>query len=178
MKNKHELQYKLLYSIVVAGKSAKFAKNALGRFLQDNCYSDNSPKELPFDYIKQMIADDELLGYLEYARTGNYTKLDKAFREVIKLNPETCTVEDLEAIHGIGYKTSRFFMLWTREGCRYAALDTHILKYLRSLGYDAPKSTPTSSKKYIELENIFLKICDEKKMEPRDLDYEIWQMDV
>jgi thermostable 8-oxoguanine DNA glycosylase len=63
----------------------------------------------------------------------------------------------------------------TRPGQRYACLDTHILKFLRHRGIMTPKSTPgKKSKKYIELEREFLKVCDLWNIQPYDLDLQIW----
>jgi len=73
----------------------------------------------------------------------------------LDLNLRTCTLEDLLKIHGVGNKTARFFLLHTRAGCEYAVLDTHILKWMRNRGEDVPKSTPTNSKVYRELEKRF-----------------------
>jgi thermostable 8-oxoguanine DNA glycosylase len=64
-------------------------------------------------------------------------------------------LDDLLAIHGVGNKTARFFLLHTRGG-DYAVLDTHILAWLRENGVeDAPKNTPTNTQKYKELEKKF-----------------------
>ena len=82
--------------------------------------------------------------------------------------------EELEEIHGIGPKTSRFFIMWTRPGANYAALDTHILKWLALRGHKVPKSTP-SGKKYKEIEKIFLREAAELGMSPQELDTIIWK---
>ena len=74
----------------------------------------------------------------------------------LDLDLETCTLDDLLAIHGVGNKTARFFLLHTRQGCDYAVLDTHILAWMRDNGVeDAPNNTPTNSKKYKQLEKKF-----------------------
>lgn len=90
------------------------------------------------------------------------------------LNLKTCTVADLEAIYGIGMKTARYFILHTRKNARVACLDTHILSWLSYYtGYKVPKQTPTKTK-YLELEKVFLNICDTMQMTPADLDLKIW----
>ena len=106
---------------------------------------------------------------------GCYTHKARTIYELVHsgLGLDTCTAEELEKIYGIGMKTSRCFILHSREGAQYAGLDTHILKFLRAEGYDAPKSTPPK-KKYLELEKIFLKIAKNKKKLPADLDLEVW----
>jgi thermostable 8-oxoguanine DNA glycosylase len=112
---------------------------------------------------------------LRESRTGNYTKLAACIRGLLtaKLDLATCAPIDLEAIHGIGPKTSRFFILWTRPGAEYAALDVHVLRWLRLMGHDAPKATPTGAK-YAELERVFLVLAKSFGMTPRELDHAIW----
>jgi len=48
-----------------------------------------------------------------------------------------------------------------------------MLKYLRSLNFDAPKSTPTG-KTYLRLEKIVLDIARERNMTPAELDLKVW----
>ena len=88
---------------------------------------------------------------------------------------ETCTAEDLEAIPGIGQKTSRFFITHSRPNQNYAILDTHILAWLKSLGYnDIPKSTP-AGKRYQEIEQLFLFEAKKRNVSAADLDLQIWK---
>jgi thermostable 8-oxoguanine DNA glycosylase len=55
-------------------------------------------------------------------------------------------------------KTSRFYAMHSRENAVYAVLDTHILAYMReNMGIiDAPRSTPTSQRQYLTLEQTYL----------------------
>lgn len=167
---KEELEYRLLYSMVVAGKSAKFADAAMERFL-----GDPAGDWTPFMYVEYLVTRGLLRQHLEEARTGNYTKLALAFEQVAKADIDlaTCTPTDLEAIHGIGPKTSRFFIIWTRPEASFAALDTHVLKWLRHVGHKAPKSTPSGAK-YAYFEGIFLALAKTRGMTARDLDAAIW----
>lgn len=167
-----ELQYRMLYSLVVAGKSAKFAR-AVMKKLMEGTYS------LPFDVVRQKCATGKLRAWLEAAGTGNYSKMEKAFREIVLLwdqglDLRTCTPEELETVHGLGRKTSRFFIVWTRENANVAALDVHVLRWLREKGYNAPRNTPASAKKYAALEQAFLKEAAALGKTPQELDQEIW----
>ena len=63
--------------------------------------------------------------------------------------------------------------LYDLRNAEYAALDVHILRWMKSLGYDAPKQTPVG-KKYKELENIFLNEAKQRNLTPGELDYIIW----
>jgi hypothetical protein len=100
---------------------------------------------------------------------GQYTKLTKAFRQSLNLNLKTCTIADLEAIHGAGAKTARYFMLHTRPNQRIACLDTHVIRHMRDLGLTDQKGTP-GGKKYAELEQVFLNLADQSGMSVADFD--------
>jgi thermostable 8-oxoguanine DNA glycosylase len=97
----------------------------------------------------------------------------KCLPDLITLDPRSCTVEQLEAIHGVGPKTARFFLLWTGRKIRCAALDTHLLKFLRDLGYKVPKNTPSGTR-YAVIEKIALAEADKRGMNPNDFDWIIW----
>ncbi len=129
--------------------------------------------ETPFEFINRLIAGDNLLEHLQSCKTGSYTKLNQTFRGIVSLNVLTCSVSELEAIHGIGPKTSRFFVVWTRKDQPYAALDVHVLRWLKYLGHDVPKSTP-SGDKYLAIQKIFLDEAEARGRDPRELDSEIW----
>lgn len=161
-----ELESRLIYAVIVAGKSAQFTDAVMPRFAF-------GPS--PFDSIRGWVADGCLGSVLKETRAGNYTKLEKCLRELVasQIDIRTCTPEQLERIHGIGLKTSRFFILKTRSNVRYAALDVHVLRWLRAQGYDAPRSTP-NGRKYRELEKIFLSEADKRGLSPGDLDAKIW----
>lgn len=167
-----ELQTKIMYSIIVAGKSAKFANAVVGQWLL-KCVR---PNELTFDAVRRHRKNGTLEGRFRAIKAGNYTKLVGAMSALVDSNIDltTCAPQDLEAIKGIGPKTSRFFIVWTRPEEKYAVLDVHILRWLKSLGYDVPNSTPQSAKKYAQIEQWFLSEAAKAKKTPRELDYEIW----
>lgn len=116
-----------------------------------------------------------LLRVLRAVRAGQYRRLALAFRGVVKLNLRSCTVDDLEAVHGIGPKTARMFLLHSRPKQWYAVLDTHILHWLKAEGVpNVPKSTPPTGKTYRRLESDFLARCDHMGVDPATLDLRIW----
>lgn len=168
--SKWSAEWKLIYSLIVAGKTAKLADNVMTRLI-----SDENPDVYPFDQIRDQMLDGDLKPWLMLCRTGNYGKFAKAFPDIVKLDAETCSLEELEAIHGIGAKTSRFFLLWTRPGVRYAALDTHVMKFLRRLGYTTATATPVNMGIYRSLERKFLELCTKIDVEPRQLDWWVWK---
>ena len=107
-------------------------------------------------------------------KMGQYKRLNKAFRGMVKINPRTVTLEELEAIHGVGPKTARMLLLYTRPNLEVVPLDTHILKWLKAHGYDAPKSTPSAGKKYRDLERCFIEEAKRRGLTARQFDMEVW----
>lgn len=167
-RSKEELEELLLFCIIVAGKTAQIQAKKLELFLNKN------RKLSPFELIRLYLKKNILLDKIKAIKLGQYKRLEKAFTEVIKLDVFNCSVEELEAITGIGPKTARFYILHSRSNQKVAVLDTHLLKWLRDeLGLEAPKSTPTS-KKYLELEKEFLNYCEKNKKNPAVFDLEIW----
>lgn len=167
-----ELQEFILFCSVVAGKSAHQQNKKLERFL--NLYPLLRKDRSPFEYINALIKYGLLRSSLEEVKMGQYTRLVKAFKILLDINLTKCSPEDLEAIPGIGMKTSRFFIVHSRKNAHYAILDTHILKYMRDeLNIDTPKSTP-STKKYLSLESKYLEHAKSKNMSIADLDLSIW----
>lgn len=164
-----ELQWRLIYSVIVAGKTASFAENAARRLLS-GCDHD----ELPFAFLARF---GDLKTLVRDARTGNYSKTSRSLRELSTCGMDllTCSAAALEAIHGIGPKTARFFIIWTRPQERCAALDVHVLRWMRENGFPhAPKATPSSRRLYARLEAEFLVEADRRGMTPRQLDSQIW----
>lgn len=175
-RNKYELQEFLIFSICVAGKTAKQISIALDEFLKP-C---KKLRMKPFDLIRKYIEDNILLEKIKESSLGKHFLLLKGLYQIVNadLDLEKCKPEDLEKIHGIGQKTSRFFILHTRPAQNIAVLDTHILRYIREvLGYKkVPKSTPSSQRLYQELEKIFIQDAREKRKTVAQWDLEIWKM--
>ena len=171
MMAERDVQWWLIYSIIVAGKSYKFAERAVAKLK-----AFQRGKQVPFDMIRRLIDHDLLGSALRNTRTGNYRRIEQALRELVrsKIDLASCSPQDLEAIHGIGPKTARFFILTTRPNYRCAALDIHVLRWLGAQGYDVPPQTPTGDR-YAELERVFLREADERGMTPRQLDSKIWE---
>ena len=166
---KPKLEAFWLFCLVVAGKTARTQARLLEAFL-DGLEGGGTP----FDRLTWAVIKDDLETHLRASKLGQYNRLSRAFRESLSLDLRTCTLEQLETIHGVGPKTARLFLMHSRPGMRYAAIDTHILKLLREHGYDAPKATPTG-KKYQELEEAFLVLADKSGMTPADFDLTVWK---
>lgn len=168
-RTKAELEEHYLFCLVVAGKTAATQATLLNKFLNSLPIASS-----PFEQIKLSLNEETFDFFLKESKLGQYNRLTKAIQQSLHLNLKTCSVADLEKIHGIGPKTARMFIMQNRPNQRLAALDTHVLKYLKAHDFDVPKTTP-SGKTYIELENIFLTLADKAKKSPAEFDLEIWR---
>lgn len=170
--SKHGLEYFLIFCICVAGKTASQIEKALTNFItMIPCDGD------PIDKLAYLISNNILEQYIQISSLGQHKKLARAFRDLVekRLNLKDCTLKDLLEIHGIGPKTARYFLVYTRPNQEFAILDTHILKYLNTLNLNivVPKTTPIG-KKYEELEKIFLDHAKKMNKTCQELDLEIW----
>ena len=159
-----------LFCMFVAGKNSDYASRCLSKMIHASKQLThkrdddgnlaltplgNIEEEGIFNYFKS-IGEVGVHNALVANKVGQYGRLTKGIMQSLDLDLLNCTLDDLLNIHGVGNKTARFFLLHTREGCDHAVLDTHILAWMRSHGVpDAPKNTPTCSKKYRELEKQF-----------------------
>lgn len=171
-----ELEELALFCLAVAGKNAITTSKQLDRFLH-YASAFAKPSASPFEAVRKMDEVEEVAEVMREHGFGCWRVKSQGFVQLAKssLNLRTCGVQDLERIHGIGMKTSRFFILHTRLNAQVACLDTHILQWLAYYtGYDVPKSTPAKTK-YLELEKLFLELAKLMKISPADLDLKIWR---
>lgn len=168
----------VLFAICVAGKSAKQIQEKLKAFLNEYVAPRGFLPFTPFADVRVMIRHNQLTDRLQKYKMGQYKRIEKAFREVVKLDiTKDLTVEKLEAIPGIGPKTARFIVLYTNPDANCVPLDTHILKYLAKENplSKVPKSTPSSGKKYRQLEILFQLAAKRQGKTVRQLDTEVWE---
>jgi len=174
-RTKADLELFAIFAVCVAGKKSQQTADKVNEHFRD---VQTPTKQLtPFETIKSLIGANIFGGYLQHARFGQYKRIYRALRDLAEsgLDLKTCSVEDLEAIHGIGPKTSRFIIMHSRPNQRLATLDTHILRWMRDQGINTPKATPQSKKLYKELEDKFLTLCDKCAILPSQLDLKIWK---
>lgn len=168
-----ELEEFLLFCVAVAGKKAVKIAQALEDLLAygRQFYGDGSP----FEVIRSMAASENLAERMCGFGIGCFNMKSKYLVATSNcgFDLKTCTAEDLETISGIGAKTSRYFILHSRKDVEMVPLDTHMLKFLRDLGYAAPKSTP-SSKKYRYLESEIVRMAKESGLTLAELDLTVW----
>jgi hypothetical protein len=180
-----ELQETLLFACCVAGKNAVTTARCLDNFLKKaheivNLTWKPSMGYTPFFTLyklDQTIGTEGVALMLKSFGIGCYNNRAKTFKDIIAQYPDlkTCSPQDLEEVWGIAEKTSRFFLLHTRENVRYAALDTHIRKHMTKLGYIFPKGQP-KGKRYLKLEQDFLKLADASGMTVAEFDLYLWNM--
>lgn len=164
----HQLEELILFWVCAAGKNAITSSSSLNRLLVD--FSETSP----FCSIKK-IGENNLPLLLKKYGIGCYNNKSRTFYELANsnLNLGECSCEDLEKIYGIGMKTSRCFIIHSRKNALCAGLDTHILKFLKMMGCEVPKSTP-NKKLYLKLENEFINLVSASKRPVAEIDLLIW----
>jgi thermostable 8-oxoguanine DNA glycosylase len=170
-RDQYSLEEYAVFCILVANKPALRTASMLDAMLN------SLPGDLPFEKL-QSFTLKRMQALLKRWRFGCYTMKGKGVFQLVNkgLDLKTCSVDDLEEICGISKKTSRFFVLHSREGQKYIPLDTHILKFLWDQGIEnVPASTPSSTKRYCELEAHALRFAKERNMTPADFDLSVWR---
>lgn len=146
----NELQTFWLFCIMVAGKNSDTTSRALSKLL-----TKISPYDTPFEGIKN-LGEQGLYNLLVEHRVGQYDRITKAIWQSLDLDLRDCTREDLMSIYGVSHKTSRFFLLHTREFCEEIVLDTHILRWMRERCHliGIPNNTPSNVNTYEHLAEL------------------------
>ncbi len=196
-----ELQEWFLFSVAVAGKTAVVIAKSIDKFIElarahvTKIHQRNGWTKAPgWEPVSPLGAvgiitasdfyvthDDELTPLLRKAKLGKYRVLRIAYSEAYARQSRnrnflrTAPVSELEEIYGVGPKTARMFVMHSRPNQQVAALDTHVLHYLRDCGYNAPKNTPSSKKKYAKLEALFIRKAAMAGMSVADFDLKIWR---
>lgn len=174
---RQQLEWWCLFTICVAGKSARQTRKKLNTFLEWSGDYDAEHGDVmsPFEIVKMLVNQNGLDEELRRVKIGQYGRIGRAFRGVIELDVDYLTVEKLEAVPGIGPKSARMIVLYSQPNAEVVPLDTHILKYLRALGYpDVPKDTPPAGKLYKLMETHFREEARYQEKSVRELDTEVW----
>jgi len=183
--NQQELEEVLLFWVCAAGKNGVTASRCLESLLLSIEKNIRRKRRSPFYSIKHYLGvrspnnEGRWCGLLaedmKSHGIGCYNSKAKTFIELMRrdFNLKSVTRDELGSIWGIGMKTASCFIMHSRPDATCAGLDTHVLKYLRDQGIEAPSSTPTSRKKYLELEQKFLGLVPPTKT-PAEFDLEVW----
>lgn len=163
----NELEENICFWVAVANKTAATISQYVDNFFLDLSKQDaptfDPSLASPFQLIREAGSVEKITELVKKHRFGCFKIKARGYYELAHsgIDLKTCTVDDLEKIHGIGPKTARCFLIHTRENVRHAGLDTHILKFMRAVGLtQAPTSTP-SGKQYKFWEEQFLKLVPE-----------------
>ena len=173
-----QIQSMFLFAVAVAGKPSRITAEKINGLLDDievDQRDEYAPDEIkrngPLAYL-MMLEHEPFIEMIKERKLGKYNtwlKLWRFFNDrpnwqgaLSKYNfssiPEflnTASIEDLEKIPGVKYKTSRFFVLHSRSNAECVPLDTHILRFLRDRGVPCvPNVTPGSRQMYLGLEKI------------------------
>ena len=180
------LQEAFLFCYAVAGKNADQTAskvNDMVAYIQGQDSMVDMGLKGPLEYLGYH-GPEFSISIIEHFKFGKYkswfqmlTQINKRWLK-INLILRKATPNYLESFHGIGPKTSRFFINSTRKDQRYAVLDTHILRYLREAGFKAPKSTPRG-RSYHHWEAIALSLMEVAQNEGEslaDVDLRIWRL--
>ena len=168
-----ELEFFLLFCVVVAGKTSDIQARKLEQWYNARFYQWHSP----FDYISSLLGSG-LRGSLENVKMGQYGRLVKSFRDAVELGLDLtkCSLHDLCQIRGVKFKTANFFLTHSREDYNVPVLDTHVLKFLKAQGVkDVPKATPQDETDYNFFADQFAEIAKAMKMSVADLDLQVWK---
>lgn len=171
-RTKAELEYFWLFCILVVGKNSDIAARKLVSLF-------NNVEGSPFDYIRSEKKFNKhfIHNWLVANKVGQYYRIEKAIEQSLELNLETCSLNDLMSVFGVGPKTARFFLLHSRKDCNNIVLDTHVLRYLRERWKleNVPNKTPQDIK-YDELEAIARRLIqtDFPRVSMAEADLLIW----
>lgn len=168
-----ELEELLLFCIAAANKPAKTTATKVDWFLrQQHC---ERRRGSPFKKVRSLIRAGLLEKQLKWARLSPYTKNRVACYNLSELPwyLDEVTLDQLLTIHGIGEKTARMYLLYTRPNQSLAVLDVHVLRWMGARGHVIPKWHPTGNV-YRKLEVSFLNECLAAGKTPVEMDREIW----
>ncbi len=178
-RNQWQLQEWLLYCVCVAGKKSEIESPKVRKFCLDPRFGFGL---LPFEFIRKSLGvssceHDGLMQALKKHKIAPYQQRYNSFKDIVTLLPDDLskvTIDDLQEVRGISTKTSRFFLTHSREDFDEPILDTHILRYLKDVGYDVPDSTPQNPSVYAKVAGIFKRLANFEGKSVTDFDLEVW----
>lgn len=153
-----QLEAWAVFCVCVAGKQADTTARLVDRLLY---LTSTNNGHTVFERLRDADApgSEGLAWLMKLVGFGCYNQKSKTILSLCQsdLNLRTCRPEDLEAISGIGPKTARLFILFSRRGIdNLAILDIWILRWLRQKGHDVPEHMPSAPNSYRRIEKLFL----------------------
>ena len=167
IKNDECLFGELCFCICTPQSRAKNCRDVVNRLKADKKLFTADVKEMR-TYLKGARFPDKKAIYIVEARE----KLPK-IKEMMSSKPEEFREWLIENINGLGQKESAHFM--RNIGFKgLPIIDAHIQNFLRKTGYYDNEAGSLTKKRYMELEEKFLKLAKEVKIPPEELDIAIW----
>lgn len=183
------LEEQLLFWVLAAGKTALVAAGQLeaildrARFVASHMVAADAG---PFDVLRAYRAPAsprvirKLLRNYGVGCHGLKSRCINALLD-LRLDLARCSVEELDAVPGIGPKTARCFVLHTREGADVSGLDTHILAELadekrrrKARWRKVPSATLTAAGTYAYWERIVRRLAAEAGLSMAEYDLAVW----
>ena len=156
----------LCFCILTPQSRAKNCREAINKLKKDKKLFNANLEELR-NYLKGVRFPNVKAERIIEARE-KFSEL----KEMLTSNPQELREWLVENINGLGLKESSHFM--RNIGFKgLPIIDAHIQNFLRKTGYYRIEGSLTK-KRYIELENSFLKLAKELKIPPEELDIAIW----
>ena len=152
-RGKAQLEAFWTFCIVVAGRNSEYA----ARVVSDLLRRAMNRNETPFEWMRE-LGPEGIRSKLVAHKAGQYTRISRALVESLSLDLGSCTLDELEGIHGVGPKTARFFLLHTRKDVEHVVLDTHVIKWLARMGVDVPRKIYANKDDYRFYEAIAISL--------------------
>ena len=168
-----QIQSMFLFAVAVAGKPSRITAEKINGLLDDieiDQRDEYAPDEIrrmgPLEYLIYLEHEPfiEMIKERKLGKYNTWLKLWRWFNDLkLRISSDasisdflnTASIQSLESIPGVKYKTSRFFVLHSRSNANCVPLDTHILRFLRDRGVPCvPNVTPGSQQIYLGLEKI------------------------
>ena len=157
----------LCFCILTSQSRAKNCRKAINRLKTDKKLFTANLEELK-KYLEGVRFPDVKAERIIEAR-----KKLPDLKRMIGSDPQELRKWLIDDIKGIGIKQSANFM--RNIGFKgLPIIDIHVQNFLRKIKYNDYEPGSLTKKRYIELENKFLKLAKELKIPPEELDIAIW----
>lgn len=107
---------------------------------------------------------EELTELLKSAGYPWHNLICKTLQQKIPFNLDTCTIDDLLKLHGVGPKIASLYLRESR-GLDLPVIDTHVMKFLKEQGYKFSN--------YQEASDCFIELAKKMNVTVRELDHAI-----
>lgn len=159
----------LMFCLQTAQSSAKSARNTINKLKEKNVLFTASESEI-LEMMEGVRFADKKAGYLYRARA----KLPE-IKSRLGSDPKELRAWLVDNIDGMGPKLASHF-LRNIGVFGLAILDVHVQNFLKRNGLLVGEVGKLKLHQYGENETVFLKLADELKIPPQELDIAIWML--